>query len=431
MYNNALFILFITVALLIVITIYLIMSEKRKRNKKSSSKHSKEIPSSPRPCTSTKSEEVIQVDNYEDETESSSAKSISIQASLSRSSSYCDLEETSNESYLKTLHNTAMEDPNHSQWDPNYTTFSTPTNTPKNRTSTPASLRSRISDLSSRKSDLSWSDRTEQCEYYKYTGKENDEKSDFVRALLRSLHDKDVRDMLEGTLCKPMLKKLQILENEQNDANSKIKELEEANTSLNKRITNLEKELKTVKDKKNGNTKDIVDPLQNQITTMKHATNIAQRMSDQDRRNNVVIHGIAESTGESPKKLTYKINEILKKAKIKIDDKFEATRLGKNNAGKTRPVKVCMKNYWDKRTIYKARTTMKATGNTGIFINEDLPKIQQTLLMNCRKARRDNLLVTCWTDEGIVHIKTANKDDEVIPNTEKLTEVTGYVVSDQ
>ena len=252
MYNNALYILLITVALLIVITIYLIMSEKRKRNKKSSSKHSNE-PSSPSPCTSTKSEEVIQVDNYEDETEICSAKSISIQASLSRSSSYCDLEETSNESYLKTLHNTAMEDPNHSQWDPNYTTFSTPTNTPKNRTSTPASLRSRISDLSSSKSDLSWSDRTEQCEYYKYTGEEKDEKSDFVRALLRSLHDKDVRDMLEGTLCKPMLKKLQILENEQNDANSKIKELEEANTSLNKRITTIENELKTVKDKNKGN----------------------------------------------------------------------------------------------------------------------------------------------------------------------------------
>jgi len=64
---------------------------------------------------------------------------------------------------------------------------------------------------------------------------------------------------------------------------------------------------------------------------------------------------------------------------------------------------------------------MKTSGNTGIFINEDLPKIQQTLLMHCRKARRINLLETCWTEEGIVHIKTTNKEDEVIPNTEKLT----------
>ena len=146
-------------------------------------------------------------------------------------------------------------------------------------------------------------------------------------------------------------------------------------------------------------------------------------------RNNVVIHGIAETKGESPKQLTSKINEILKKAAIKLDDKFEATRLGKPNAEAKRPVKVCLKNYWDKRVLYKARTTMKSTGNMGIFINEDLPKIQQTLLMHCRKARRNNQLETCWTEEGIVHIKTENKEDEIITNVEKLTEVTGYTVS--
>jgi len=97
-----------------------------KRKKKSSSKHIREIPSSQSPGTSTKSEETIQVDNYEDE--SSSAKSISIQASLSRTSSYGDMDETNDESYLRKMHNSAMENPEHSQWDPNYSTFSTPAN---------------------------------------------------------------------------------------------------------------------------------------------------------------------------------------------------------------------------------------------------------------------------------------------------------------
>ena len=416
MYNNALSILLFTVAILIVITIYLKMAEKHKRkNKKPTSK----ILSSPSTSTSTRSEEVIQVDNHEDG--SSSTKSTSIQASLSRSSSYCDLEESNNESFLKRLHNTAMEDPDHSEWDPNYSTFSTQASTSKNGTSTPATLRSR-------KSDLSWSERDEQREYFNY--KENDGKSDFTRELLRALHDKDVRDMLAGTLCEPLLRKLQILETNQNDANTKIQELEESNQSLNERITKIENELKSVKDKNKVNSKDFA-PLQTQITTMKHASNIAQRMNDQDRRNNVVIHGIGESKGESPKQLTAKINSILNKAKIKIEDKFEATRLGKPKEAANRPVKVCLKNYWDKRVIYKARTTMKTTGNMGIFINEDLPKIQQTLLLHCRKARRNNLLETCWTEEGIVYIKTTNKEDEVIPNTEKLSEVTGYVVSDQ
>ena len=411
--------LLIIVALLLVITLYLKMADKRKI--KSSSKHTREIPSSQSTGTSTKSEEAILVDNSEEEI--SGAKSISIQASCSRTSSYGDMDETNDESFLRKMHNSAMENPEHSQWDPNYSTFSTPANKSKNRTSTPSTLRSR-------KSDLSWSERDEQREYYYF--KEKEGKSDFTKELLRALHDKDVRDILAGTLCEPLIKQLQILETNQNDANTKIKELEETNQSLNERITKIEKDLKSVKDKNKVDSNDLA-PLQTQITTMKHASNIAQRMNDQDRKNNVVFHGIEETKGESQKQLTAKINAILKKAEIKIDDKFEANRIGKTYAGKIRPVKVCLKNYWDKRVIYKARTTMKTSGNTGIFINEDLPKIQQTLLMHCRKARRSNLIETCWTEEGIVHVKTTNKEDEVIPNTEKLTELTGYEleVSDQ
>ena len=390
------------------------MSGNHKRKTKNSPSKQKQGSSTPSPGTSTRSEEVIQVDNNENE--SSSTKSISIQASISRASSYNDLEETNDESYLKRMHNTDMEDPDHSLWDPNYSTFSTPSNTSKNRTSTPT--------MRSRKSDLSWSERDEQREYWNYLG--NEEKSGFARELLRALHDKDVREMLEGTICGPILKKLQVVETNLNNANTKIQDLEKANQSLNERLTKIENEIKSDKDKNKG--KDIA-PLQSQIITMKHTTNIAKRMNDQDRKNNVVIHGIDEAKGESPKQLTSKIKEILKNAAIKLDDKFEATRLGKPNAEAKRPVKVCLNNYWDKRVLYKARTTMKSTGNMGIFINEDLPKIQQTLLMHCRKARRNNQLETCWTEEGIVHIKTENKEDEIIPNLEKLTEVTGYTVS--
>jgi hypothetical protein len=130
--------------------------------------------------------------------------------------------------------------------------------------------------------------------------------------------------------------------------------------------------------------------------------------------------------------LTAKVNEILKKADIKIEDKFEATRLGKTNAetsgneARLRPVKVCLRNHWDKRVIYRARTSMMATKNVGIFINEDLPKIQQTLLMHCRKARRGNKLTTCWTEDGVVHIKTKDKDDIVITDLGQLKKETGY-----
>ena len=72
---------------------------------------------------------------------------------------------------------------------------------------------------------------------------------------------------------------------------------------------------------------------------------------------------------------------------------------------------------------------MKDT-NKGVFINEDLPKSQQTLLLHCRKARRLNKLVTSWTEDGVVHIKTADHDDLIITNLQALKTETSYEESE-
>ena len=69
---------------------------------------------------------------------------------------------------------------------------------------------------------------------------------------------------------------------------------------------------------------------------------------------------------------------------------------------------------------------MKDTKNAGIFINKDLPKVQQTLLIHCRKARRLNLIETQWTEDGVVHIRTKEKDDLIITDLQSLKKETGY-----
>ena len=69
---------------------------------------------------------------------------------------------------------------------------------------------------------------------------------------------------------------------------------------------------------------------------------------------------------------------------------------------------------------------MKDTDNKGIFINEDLPKIQQTLLMHCRKARRQNKIISQWTEDGVVHIRTKDKDDIIVTDLPALKKETDY-----
>ena len=113
---------------------------------------------------------------------------------------------------------------------------------------------------------------------------------------------------------------------------------------------------------------------------MKHKQNINMRMTDQDRRNNLVITGVTETMNEKEEDTHEKIKEVLKKADIKIEGSFQAIRLGKptiieeptllnrmlRNKNKqttptlrNRPIKVCLSSQWDKSCIYKARTSMK------------------------------------------------------------------------
>ncbi len=190
----------------------------------------------------------------------------------------------------------------------------------------------------------------------------------------------------------------------------------------------MEDELKEIKNKEPQ-----LAPIENEIINMKHKENVKQRMNDQDRRNNLVIYGVKEGKNETNKETSEKIKEILEKADIKIESTYEVQRLGKPNTEETaetarkRPVKVMLNNHWDKRIIYSARTKMYGKGNIGIFINEDLPKIQQTLLMICRKAKRANKLETSWTEDGIVHVKISKHiPDVIIRNIEQLEKETGY-----
>jgi hypothetical protein len=255
--------------------------------------------------------------------------------------------------------------------------------------------------------------------------------NNFTKDLLVALHDKDIRQALSQILLEPILDRVRELEINNDKHEKKIKILVQQNKSLEEKYTNLETEVKTLKEQKKNNSKSLVAPLQNEITNLKHKTNINQRMTDQDRRNNVVIHGIKESKDESAEELTTKVNTILNKADLKIEGTFEVVRLGKvtalNSEQRIRPVKVSLSNHWDKRIIYKARTTMKAKENFGIFINEDIPKLQQTLLMHCRQARRQKKLVSCWTEEGVVHVRTTDIDDIIITDLQQLKKDTGYI----
>ena len=281
----------------------------------------------------------------------------------------------------------------------------------------------------------------------------------FKDQLMDALYDNEIREALSQILLEPILNRVRELEVKNNKTDKKLKKMENENKSLMEKYSELEEKFNTLKTERAEKVNsDSLKPIETEITHIKHKANINMRMQDQDRRNNLVIVGIEEKISETQDDLDKNVKDILEKASIKLEGTFVANRLGKqapadnassadnattgfisrwrgNKSQKTpqatmprsRPVKICLTSQYDKHIIYKARTTMKDTDNKGIFINEDLPKIQQTLLMHCRKARRQNKIISQWTEDGVVHIRTKDKDDIIVTDLPALKKETDYI----
>ena len=407
-------------------------NERANTRSSSASKSTELLQSKLNSVDSSDSESDVETDNEEESSEKKSNPSKS-KGSISE----IDLSSSQESFNRKYVNNSNFDNPANSQFDPNYSGGSM-YSTPRKQQASPTTSSQHESSLADTSSLLGF-------DYIMERQRVMENKSNFIQDFRNALMDTTVRDLLTELLLEPLNKKIHILANkvsalEKNceTAHSTIKSLEKRNkkmenkvTSLEEKCSTLESEIIEVRKQASSNNDAIVAPIQSEISHLKHKSNMQQRMTDQERRNNLVFHGIIESKDENKKDLNDKVKNILVKADLKIEGSFEVTRLGKIQDNETstqrpRPVKVILSNYWDKRIIYNARITMKSKGNHGIFINEDLPKVQQTLLMHCREARRQNKIDTCWTDEGVVHVRTADKDDLIMANVPQLIKDTGY-----
>jgi hypothetical protein len=64
---------------------------------------------------------------------------------------------------------------------------------------------------------------------------------------------------------------------------------------------------------------------------------------------------------------------------------------------------VTLNSIWEARSIYRER--VRALNNTGIYISEDLNREESYLFYLSRKLKRNNVIVSTWTENGEVYIK--------------------------
>lgn len=147
-------------------------------------------------------------------------------------------------------------------------------------------------------------------------------------------------------------------------------------------ILNLKKENQELKQQ----NKKLLDKLEYQDSRI-------EILEKQERKKNIVIYGINETTDETDTNVKEKIAEVMKKMEIPIDikeDIVEVTRLGMPMTNRVRPIRVELKKNNTKEEIM--RKTKKLKGST-IYVNEDFPKeiqIQRKALIQHLKEARAN-----------------------------------------
>lgn len=135
-------------------------------------------------------------------------------------------------------------------------------------------------------------------------------------------------------------------------------------------------------------------------------------LEGQSRRNNIVIDGVPESTGESWADSEEKVKDIFRqKLQLQRDMEIErAHRIGKPEAARNRPRSIVVKflNSKDKAAVMQRAKNLKGTQ---IFINDDYTDAvrlkRKELLPKLKEARDKGDIAYLRHDKLIIHSRTS------------------------
>ena len=132
------------------------------------------------------------------------------------------------------------------------------------------------------------------------------------------------------------------------------------------------------------------------------------------RRNNLVLSGILEIIPDN--QLENTVASILSDIGVSIQsEEIEACHQFGKTDRKTKSKKTII-HFVNRKYCKKVLLNKKKLSNinnnkfnfnveTKLYINENLTPMNKSTAFNCRKLKRSNIIHTCYTREGIVHIK--------------------------
>jgi hypothetical protein len=143
----------------------------------------------------------------------------------------------------------------------------------------------------------------------------------------------------------------------------------------------------------------------------------------EERRNNLIVHGLTEVNNESFRDRHSAIQELAKKVNLKEIDYSESRRLGGYAAKKPRPLMVKFIRYRDKAEIL---ANWKLLNGTGISVSDDLSKEERKARAILNNKRKEIMLkdkkAVCRIRNGTLFSKTDEGE-----NRYKVDKMTGLL----
>ncbi|CAH3134571.1 unnamed protein product, partial [Porites lobata] len=193
--------------------------------------------------------------------------------------------------------------------------------------------------------------------------------------------------------------------------------------------TDANKELKNTISSMNNRLKTMYQDLENQREETERLSEELDNLEQYSRKNSVEIHGIPQDAYTNTEQVVIKLAEALN-ITVEPED-IEISH--KINKGKAIIAKFV--NHKAKARLYKERTKLKgvrlhdlfpgypSSGNRRIYLNENLTPYRRELVEEANKRKHDGTLVSVWTLDGKVYVKTS-------PDFVELTEIIPAVRTD-
>ena len=188
----------------------------------------------------------------------------------------------------------------------------------------------------------------------------------------------------------------------------KLEKLEAENDKLKQDMSSLKKAVRKAEDDVAGLNNDL-DGLKSDLDS---AICQIDDLEQYNRKHNLEIHGIPESSEENLPDKIIKLGKVLNIHIVNNDiDICHRMAMRRSNGG-PRPIIVRFRSYRAKSNLYKSKKHLRSVSLNNYFhINENLTNYRHELFAKVRKFKKDQQLAySAWTTDGKIFVRKSQSD---------------------